>query len=137
MLEANVEDSDTSMAQNWESAQGHFAFQSHSKVHADDVEKLVSRLKHGGRTAASALLKLKALAEGSDAGGKDLLRKLGVLEECGTLMQRESTPDYIRALAGSIITSATNMPVASIVPDVSSGGYANVNIVVPSPFRLG
>ena len=61
---------------------------------------------------------------------------LGVAQECANLLKHESTPADVRALAGSVITLLTDMPVASTVDDNATGSYAHVNIVLPSPGRL-
>jgi hypothetical protein len=64
-------------------------------------------------------------------------------------MSRESTPDTVRSLAGSMITLLTNYPIASeitgikckieiqcFILDVNSGSYGHVNIVMPRPSRV-
>lgn len=48
----------------------------------------------------------------------------GVLDECAKLLKRESTPSDVRALAGSVITLLTDLPVASTITDISSGSQA-------------
>jgi hypothetical protein len=48
----------------------------------------------------------------------------GVLSECATLLKRESTANDVRALAGSVITLLTDMPVSSMVDDKATGSYA-------------
>ena len=67
---------------------------------------------------------LKSIRSDKEAAG---LRSNGVVDACRQLLQRESTPDSVRGLAGSLITLATNTPVVSNIADVHSGGYGHVN----------
>ena len=76
------------------------------------------------------------------------MRSAGIVSSCKLLMSRESTPDTVRSLAGSMITLLTNYPVASEITggnficsiilflDVNSGSYGHVNIVMPRPSRV-
>ena len=60
---------------------------------------------------------------------------VGLIGRAATLAKKESTPDSVRNLAGSLVTSLTNMPVSFQSQDVS-GGYAHTNIILPSPSRV-
>ena len=51
-------------------------------------------------------------------------------------MQKKSTPDYVRGLAGSLISKITNLPVISEISDAASGSYGHVNVVLPAPSRV-
>jgi hypothetical protein len=101
---------------------------------SSSVNKLKNRIAYGGQIARNALNSLINLIQFSEA--KKAMIASGVLSECATLLKRESTANDLRALAGSVITLLTDMPVASTVDDASTGSYAHVNIVLPSPNRI-
>ena len=98
------------------------------KSYADSVDA-------GGYTAYHALSSLLSLA-GEPNGRTALHLYTPLLRKLKTLMGRESTPDQVRILAGSIITLITNMPVSSQISDEKSGSYGHVNIVLPRPSRV-
>ena len=59
-----------------------------------------------------------------------------LLLKCKRLMSSPETPDDTRALAGSLITLLTDVPVTSESSDSKTGSYGHVNIVVPRPSRV-
>jgi hypothetical protein len=100
----------------------------------NDVRKLNSRLRAGGRKAKRALTRLIDLM--SEPNAKPLMMVSGVLFKCKSLMSSPETPDDTRALAGSLITLLTDVPVTSESSDQKTGSYGHVNIVVPRPSRV-
>jgi hypothetical protein len=100
----------------------------------NDVRKLSSRLRAGGRKAKRALTRLIDLM--SEPNAKPLMMVSGVLFKCKSLMSSPETPDDTRALAGSLITLLTDVPVTSESSDQKTGSYGHVNIVVPRPSRV-
>lgn len=100
----------------------------------NDVQKLKSRVSAGGRKAKRALTRLIDLV--SEPNAKPLMIVYGVLFKCKTLMSSPETPDDTRALAGSLITLLTDVPVTSESSDAKTGSYGHVNIVVPRPSRV-
>jgi len=101
---------------------------------SSNISALKNRIRYGGRIARNALNSLINLAQFGE--NKKTMIASGVLEECSTLLKRESTANDIRVLAGSVITLLTDLPVASTTNDVATGSYAHVNIVLPSPSRI-
>jgi len=101
---------------------------------SSSVSKLKNRIAYGGQIARNALNSLINMMQFSEA--KKAMIAAGVPSECATLLKRESTANDLRALAGSVITLLTDMPVASTVADAATGSYAHVNIVLPSPNRI-
>ncbi|XP_053991771.1 uncharacterized protein LOC128883438 [Hylaeus volcanicus] len=53
-----------------------------------------------------------------------------------TFRFNEATPDHLRWQALSLVTLLSNVPSATTIDDVSSGGFGHVNIVLPSPSRI-
>ena len=100
----------------------------------NDVQKLGSRVSAGGRKAKKALMRLIGLM--SEPNAKPLMMVSGVLFKCKRLMSSPETPDDTRALAGSLITLLTDVPVTSESSDSKTGSYGHVNIVVPRPSRV-
>ena len=100
----------------------------------NDVQKLGNRVSAGGRKAKKALTRLIDLW--SEPNAKPLMLFSGLLFKCKKLMSSPETPDDTRALAGSLITLLTDVPVTSESSDEKSGSYGHVNIVVPRPSRV-
>ena len=71
-----------------------------------------------------------------EPNAKPLMLFSGLLFKCKKLMSSPETPDDTRALAGSLITLLTDVPVTSETSDEKSGSYGHVNIVVPRPARV-
>jgi hypothetical protein len=88
----------------------------------------------GGKKAKKALVRLIELW--SQPNARVIMIFAGVLFKCKKLMRTPETPDDVRALAGSLITLLTDLPVTSENSDVKTGSYGHVNIVVPRPSRI-
>jgi hypothetical protein len=99
------------------------------------IKNYANGVDAGGYTAYHALSSLLSLA-GEPNGRTALHLYTPLLSKLKTLMGRESTPDQVRILAGSVITLITNMPVSSQIADAKSGSYGHVNIVLPRPSRV-
>ena len=96
---------------------------------------LRARVMEGGRNGAKALAALIDLWN-ERPGAREGIRKSMVAADCRLLMMSPKTPDYIKNLAGSLITLMSGLPVSASVPDSRSGSYGHVNIVVPRPRRV-
>merc|ERR1712216_772680 len=99
-------------------------------VSRDAMAHYASQISAGGDTAARALSNI--LSSSSAPGSRAALFASPVLSAAAQLMKEESTPDYVKELAGSVITFVTNMPVSSTIAD-GSGSAGHVNIVMPNP----
>ena len=99
------------------------------------IKNYADNIDAGGYAAYRALSSLLTLA-GEPNGRMAMHLYTPLLAKLKTLMGRESTPDQIRILAGSVITLITNMPVSSQISDAKSGSYGRVNIVLPRPSRV-
>jgi hypothetical protein len=94
-----------------------------------------SRVLQGGREGAKALAALIDLWNEKE-GARGQLRATGVMADCRILLMDPRTPDYIKNLAGTLMTLMSGIPISAIVPDIMSGSYARVNIVIPRPKRV-
>lgn len=103
-------------------------------VSSDAMSHYADQLEAGGDTAARALSNI--LSSSSAPGIRPVLFASPVIRAAANLMMEESTPDYVKELAGSVITFVTNMPIASSVADTQSGSAGHVNIVLPNPSRV-
>ena len=92
------------------------------------------RVMQGGRAGAAAITALIDLWN-EQFGFRKLIRDSHVVADCKVLMSIPSTPDYIKNLAGSLISLISGMPVATSSADFMSGSYGHVNLVVPRPSR--
>lgn len=81
-----------------------------------------------------ALARLISIA--GTPGAATAMKNAGLVSVCKKLMARESTPDSLRGLAGSLITLLTDTPVSSNIADPLSGGYGHVTVVMPRPSRV-
>ena len=97
--------------------------------------KLRSRVMEGGAQGAKALAALIDLWNDQE-GAKDAIRRTMVGIDCKMLMMSPKTPDYLKNLAGTLLTLISGIPAGSSVPDFTSGSYGHVNIVVPRPSRV-
>ena len=97
--------------------------------------KLRARVMQGGAQGAKALAALIDLWNDQE-GARDSIRRSMVGMDCKMLMMLPKTPDYVKNLAGTLLTLMTGIPTGSSVPDFKSGGYGHVNIVVPRPSRV-
>ncbi|CDJ66465.1 hypothetical protein, conserved [Eimeria necatrix] len=57
-------------------------------------------------------------------------------QEIAVLNTRVMSGGRQRWQAGSIVTTVTDLPVASDVTDTKSGGFGHVNVVLPRPSRV-
>ena len=92
------------------------------------------RVMERGRNGAAALSSLIDLWE-QRYGWREQIRKTKVDLDCRILLSLPSTPDFIKNLAGTLLTLMTGAPVSASVPDFKSGSYGHVNIIVPRPSR--
>jgi len=97
--------------------------------------RLRGRVMEGGREGAKALATLINLWN-DQAGARDAIRRTMVLVDCKLLMIMPNTPDYIKNLAGSLVTLMSGTPTGSSVTDEVSGSYGHVNVIVPRPSRV-
>jgi len=95
---------------------------------------LVPRVEAGGHTAKKALASAIAMMAETDA--KTSLKASGLEAAAAKLMSRPSTSADTAALAGSLITLLSDMPVASEVAEEKTGSFGHVNVVVPRPSRV-
>ena len=98
------------------------------------VAELRARVMQGGRSGAASLAGLIDLWD-QQLGWRDLIRKSKVNVDCRLLLSMQKTPDYIKNLAGSLLTLMTGAPVSTSVSDPASGSYGHVNVIVPRPSR--
>ena len=89
----------------------------------------------GGRSAGKALAGLVDLWN-EHQGARESIRKSMVLIDCRLLLMNRKTPDYVKNLAGTLITLASGAPVAVSAPDFNSGSFGHVNIIIPRPSRV-
>jgi hypothetical protein len=95
---------------------------------------LRGRVMQGGRPGAAAIAGLIDLWN-EQFGFRQLIRDSHVLADCKLLMSLPKTPDYIKNLAGTLITLVSGIPVATSSADLKSGSYGHVNVVIPRPSR--
>ena len=96
--------------------------------------ELASEVGAGGRVAKIALDELLALA--ADPSTRDVVVASGAPQAAATLLQRPSTDETIRGLAGSLLTFLSGMPFAAEVSDVATGAGEHVEVVMPRPSRI-
>lgn len=101
---------------------------------AKDITTLTARVLAGGRMAVKALARLKTLA--SALYNRQLMKAVGTPMATLTLLQRESTSDRNRWMAGSILTLLTDLPVISDLADIRTGSYGHVNVIMPRQSRV-
>jgi hypothetical protein len=95
---------------------------------------LRGRVMQGGRPGAAAIAGLIDLWN-EQFGFRQLIRDSHVLADCKLLMSIPKTPDYIKNLAGTLITLVSGIPVATSSADLKSGSFGHVNVVIPRPSR--
>merc|ERR1712226_1064153 len=98
------------------------------------ASELVPRVEAGGHTAKKA--QAKAIAMMSEPSAKGSIKGSGLKAAAAKLMSRPSTSADTAALAGSLITLLSDMPVTSEVAEEKTGSYGHVNVVVPRPSRV-
>ena len=99
-----------------------------------EIRALGTAVDAGGATAEHALIRLNTLV--AEKAAKSIMQVNGTMGKAKQIMQREETPDYVRGLAGSLLTKITDLPVISEISDVDSGSYGHVNVVLPAPSRV-
>jgi hypothetical protein len=107
---------------------------SHAGGSNRELGELVAEVEAGGVVARRALEKLLSLAAG--AGSQGAVVASGAARAAAALLQRRSTDETNRALAGSLLTLLSGMPVAAEVSDEVSGAGGHVEIVLPRPSRV-
>jgi len=98
-----------------------------------NIDTLAGRLDTGSYPAHFALEHMLNLVADSNARNALVVKGLG--RNLANLMEKESTSDENRNLAGSLLTRLSGGPVASEVSD-SEGSSGHVNVVVPRPSRV-
>ena len=98
------------------------------------LAELRSEVEAGGMVARGALEQAVSLA--TDAAARATVAKSGIAQAAAVLMQRPSTDEPTRALAGSLLTLMSGMPVAAEVSDEATGSNGQVEIVLPRPSRV-
>lgn len=101
---------------------------------AKDITSLTARVLAGGRLAIKALARLKTLA--SDSQNKQLMKAVGTPMATLIMLQRETTSDRNRWMAGSILTLLTDLPVISDLADIKTGSHGHVNVIMPRQSRV-
>ena len=95
---------------------------------------LAAEVAAGGHVARRALEQLVAFA--SDAGARKDIVASGAPAAAAALLKRRGTVEADRALAGSLLTLLSDMPVAAEVSSELTGGDGQVEIVLPRPSRV-
>ena len=98
------------------------------------VGALAAEVAAGGGVARRALEQLVALT--SDAGARGAIAASGAPAAAAALLKRAGTDEADRALAGSLLTLLSGMPVAAGVSSEVTGGDGRVEIVLPRPSRV-
>lgn len=98
------------------------------------MQRLVSEVDAGGRTARVALQELAALSGTPDA--RAAMVSAGAVRGAETLLKRPSTDEVTRAAAGSLLTLLTDMPVTAAIANERTGSGGHIEIVVPRPSRV-
>ena len=99
------------------------------------IMALRARVMEGGREGAKALAGLIDIWN-DQLGVRDSIRKSMVVVDCKLLMSMQKTPDYVKNLAGTLLTLITGIPAGSSVAEFKTGGFGHVNIVIPRPSRV-
>lgn len=105
-----------------------------SYENAKDITTLTARVLAGGRLAIKALARLKTLA--SAPYNRQIMKAVGTPMATLILLQRESTSDRNRWMAGSILTLLTDLPVISDLADIKTGSHGHVNVIMPRQSRV-
>jgi hypothetical protein len=107
---------------------------SHASGSSREVADLVAEVEAGGVVARRALKKLLVFATGADAQG--VIVAAGAARAAAALLKRSGTDEENRALAVSLLTLLSGMPVAAEVSDEVSGADGHVEIILPRPSRI-
>lgn len=105
-------------------------------AHADTsrIVSLVADVTAGGYVARRALEQLVSLA--SELGFRSSMVSSGAASAAVELLKREGTDETNRALAGSLVTLLSDMPVAAGISNALTGSDGQVEIVLPRPSRV-
>merc|ERR1712194_699336 len=95
---------------------------------------LVADVAAGGQVARRALEQLVSLA--SEIGFRRSIVSSGAASAAAALLKREGTDETNRALAGSLVTLLSDMPVAAGISNPLTGSDGQVEIVLPRPSRV-
>ena len=106
----------------------------HTSMSRGKFGALVAEARAGGHVARRALENLVALA--SDPEVRDAIVASGAAGAAAALLKREGTDETNRALAGSLLTLLSGMPLAAEVSNGESGAGGQVEIVMPRPSRV-
>ena len=98
------------------------------------IAELTSKVDAGGRVAKIALEHLCVLA--ATPSVRDVIASAGAARAAATLLQRPSTDEAIRALAGSLLTLLSGMPIAAEQSNIVTGAGEHVEVVLPRPSRV-
>ncbi len=96
--------------------------------------EFVAEVGAGGYVARRALEELVSLA--SDPGARSAIAASGAARTAATLLQRTGTDETNRALAGSLLTLLSGMPLAAEVSSEITGSGGQVEVVLPRPSRV-
>ena len=107
---------------------------SHADGTSRQVGELVAEVRAGGYVARRALEELVSLAANSGARGSIIAS--GAPGAASELLKRHGTSESNRALAGSLLTLLSGMPVAAEVSNERTGADGHVEIVLPRPSRI-
>ena len=98
------------------------------------LAELSSEVAAGGSVAKNALEQLLALA--ADPSARDAVASSAAPQAAATLLQRPSTDETNRGLAGSLLTFLSGMPIAAELSNVVTGAGEHVEVVLPRPSRV-
>ena len=98
------------------------------------VAELAAEVAAGGRVARRALEHLVALT--SDPSARGAIVASEAPAAAAALLKRAGTDEADRALAGSLLTLLSGMPVAAGVSSEVTGSDGRVEIVMPRPSRV-
>lgn len=98
-----------------------------------EVLQLIPRVDAGGWMATKALTRLVSMT--ADPNAKTVMIGAGVEAAAETLLKRPGTSDRNIALAGSLLTMLSGMPVAVEVSD-EAGANGHVDVIIPRPSRV-
>ena len=99
------------------------------------IMALRGRVMEGGRNAAKALSGLIDLWN-EHKGSRAAIRNSMVMMDCNALLMMKKTPDFVKNLAGTLMSLVSGLPVWAAVADFTTGSNAHVNIVIPRPSRV-
>ena len=99
-----------------------------------ELRGLVAETEAGGNVARRALEELVSIASLHSA--RSAILASGAARAAATLLKRPSTDEATRALAGSLLTLLSGMPLAAEVSDEMTGSDGHVEIILPRPSRV-